>query len=245
MNRFRLTLEYDGAGFSGWQIQPRQETVQGVLEEALLPLCQESVRVIGSGRTDAGVHALEQVAHFDTSAHHDAAVYLRALNATTPRSVTVHAVSEVSRTFDARRSARYREYLYRIVDRPNAPALDRHRVWHQRRRLDLERMQAALSLCRGKHDFSSFRAAACQAKHPVRTVRRAEIRRSGDDIAIILGADAFLHHMVRNIVGTLVPVGLGRLSVERFSGILHARDRKQAGATAPPHGLYLRRVLYD
>lgn len=246
MARFRLTLEYDGSGFRGWQ---RQQdgivTVQGVLESALARLCGHAVTVLGAGRTDAGVHATGQVAHFDTVCPREPWVFLRALNVMTPESVTVLAVEEVDNRFHARFSAVYREYFYRVMAaRSAAPALDRRRVWHHPRPLDVERMRLSSEVLLGTHDFSAFRASFCQAKDPVRTLTRMEVNTVGSEIHIRVGADGFLQHMVRNIVGTLSKIGRQEWPPSMMQEILVSGDRTKAGPTVPPWGLYLDRVLY-
>ncbi|MBF0401110.1 MAG: tRNA pseudouridine(38-40) synthase TruA [Magnetococcales bacterium] len=246
MARYRLTLEYDGGGFRGWQ---RQQdgivTVQGVLEDALARLCGHSVTVLGAGRTDAGVHATGQVAHFDTTRPREPWVILRAVNVMTPELLTVLAVEEVDDRFHARYSAVYREYFYRVLaGRSSAPALDRRRVWHHPRPLDVERMRLAASALLGRHNFSAFRASFCQAKDPVRTLSRMEVEAVGGEIHIRVGADGFLQHMVRNIVGTLSVIGRAEWSPSMMEQILRSEDRTKAGPTVPPWGLYLERVLY-
>ncbi|MBF0627309.1 MAG: tRNA pseudouridine(38-40) synthase TruA [Magnetococcales bacterium] len=242
--RYRLTLEYDGSRFSGWQRQaPGVVTVQGVVEQALERLCGHPVLLVGAGRTDTGVHAKGQVAHFDTTCARAPEVFVRALNVLTPPDVTVLDAAEVSAGFNARRAA-WREYLYRIFARRAAPALERARVWHHPGRLDLEAMNQAAQRLVGKHDFSAFRAANCQSLTPVREVSLAELRVVGDEIHFVIRANAFLYHMVRNIVGSLVVTGRGRWSPERFDEVFHSLDRKQAGPMAPAQGLYLMRVHY-
>ncbi len=215
-----------------------------MLEQALVPLCGPDLAVVGAGRTDAGVHALGQVAHFDTDRPRSPQVYLRAINATTPPEVTVLQASRVPFDFHARHSARWREYRYRISQRPSPPALERGRVWHHPVPLMLDGMIRAAALLEGTHDFSAFRAASCQAASPVRTLRQALVTAHGDEIWITLVGNAFLHHMVRNVVGSLVRVGLGRWSVEDFRTVFESRDRTRAAATAPSQGLYLVRVIY-
>ncbi|MBF0162612.1 MAG: tRNA pseudouridine(38-40) synthase TruA [Magnetococcales bacterium] len=246
MARYRLTLEYDGGGFRGWQRQREGiVTVQSVLEEALARLCGHQVTVLGAGRTDTGVHATGQVAHFDTDHPREPWVFLRALNVMTPETVTVLAVEAVEADFHARFSAVYREYRYRVLAaRSAAPALDRRRLWHHPRPLDVERMREAAVDLLGTHNFSAFRAAFCQAKDPVRTLSRMEIERVQGEIHFWIGANGFLQHMVRNIVGTLSLVGRGEWSPSVVGEILLSQDRRQAGPTVPPWGLYLERVLY-
>ncbi|MBF0137558.1 MAG: tRNA pseudouridine(38-40) synthase TruA [Magnetococcales bacterium] len=244
MVRFRLDIEYAGEGFAGWQRQASGTTLQGVLEDALARLCGHPVTLMGAGRTDAGVHALGQVAHFDTCRPRPEKVLVRALNSTTPPAVTVLRAVQVPRTFHARYSARYREYFYRISDRETPPALERGRLWHVPFALAEDKMRRAAQVLLGTHDFSAFRAAKCQAKSPIRIVSRMEIQRLEKEIRIVMGANSFLHHMVRNIVGSLVLVGQGKESVAWFARIFANRDRTRAGATAPPQGLYLNRILY-
>ncbi|MBF0139023.1 MAG: tRNA pseudouridine(38-40) synthase TruA [Magnetococcales bacterium] len=243
--RYRLLLEYDGSHFSGWQRQPDQATVQGVLEQQLLPLCGHPVLVVGAGRTDAGVHALGQVAHFDTPHPRDPQVFVRALNATTPEQVTVLKCQEVTDDFHARFSARYREYHYRLHLRPTPSAIQRHRSWHIGRPLDINAMLQAGHSLLGIHDFSAFRAASCQAKSPIRNLYRLEISRHNDELTMIFGANGFLHHQVRNMVGSLLQTGTGRWSAQQFHQVFASRNRNLAAATAPPWGLYLTRVAYE
>jgi len=242
--RYRLLLEYDGGHFFGWQRQPHVATVQGHLEQRLGVLCGHPVQVVGAGRTDTGVHALGQVAHFDTSNPRAGDVFVRALNATTPRSLTVLACCQVPPEFHARYSARYREYLYRLHLRPQPSALNRERLWHVGLPLDAVAMEKAASVLLGTHDFSAFRAASCQSKSPVRVMYRLELIQREAELHLVFGANGFLHHQVRNMVGSLVQVGSGRYSVQQFEKIFISRDRTQAAATAPPWGLYLTRVDY-
>ena len=245
MARFRMTLEYDGGGFRGWQRQlDGIVTVQGVLETALVRLCGHKICVIGSGRTDSGVHATGQVAHFDTTCLREPGVFVRALNALTPATVTILAVEEVDENFHARFSAIYREYFYRILTRREAPALERQRIWHHPRPLDINVMSTEATVLLGTHDFSSFRAAFCQAKNPVRTLSRLDVEPVGAEIHIRVGANGFLQHMVRNIVGTLTLVGRGEWPPSTLQKVLIGKDRTLAGPTAPPWGLYFDRVLY-
>lgn len=244
MQRYRLRLEYDGAFFHGWQRQEGQLSVQEVLETALERVCGHPVRVIGAGRTDAGVHASGQVAHFDTQRPRDGATLRRAVNALTPVGVTVLEVMETTPDFHARFDATQREYVYRILNRASPPALERDRVWHVRQPLDVRVMAAALTPLLGTHDFSAFRAAACQARNPVRTLTMAEVIRQGEEVHLRFGANAFLHHMVRNLVGSVVKVGRGEVSEVWLKELLDGRDRTRAAATAPPQGLVLTRVVY-
>ncbi|MBF0124205.1 MAG: tRNA pseudouridine(38-40) synthase TruA [Magnetococcales bacterium] len=244
MARFRLEMEYDGSCFHGWQRQVGHLSVQEALEQALSRLCGHSVTVIGAGRTDAGVHALGQVAHFDTHKVRPESAIQRAVNALTPAAVTVTQCTMVDERFHARFSACYREYLYRIGDPPWPAVFERCYRLHHPGRLDDSKMAQAAAWLLGSHDFSAFRAAECQAKTAVRHVSRLELCRHGDEIRMVIGADGFLYHMVRNIVGSLLLVGQGRWSVEQFVRVAQAGNRQAAGPTAPPHGLYLVRVLY-
>jgi tRNA pseudouridine38-40 synthase len=244
VSRFRLTLEYDGSLFSGWQVQPAAQTVQGVLETALARLFGQPVRVIGAGRTDAGVHATAQVAHFDSPFERPVRDIVRALNAMTPPGLSVLAAEKVDSEFHARYSAFYREYRYKIFLRPEPPALDRDRVWHFPRPLDSDTMREGCSYLLGTHDFSAFRAASCSAPNPVRTVSTLLLEQEGAVLIITIGANAFLYHMVRNIVGSLVKVGLGDWPPIRIQEILAGRDRAEAGPMAPATGLYLTKVAY-
>ncbi|MEO5346629.1 MAG: tRNA pseudouridine(38-40) synthase TruA [Magnetococcus sp. YQC-9] len=242
--RYRLTLEYDGSRYSGWQRQaPGMVTVQGVVEEALERLCGHPVLLVGAGRTDTGVHALGQVAHFDTFRPRDPEVFRRALNVLTPPDVTILEAARVADGFNARRAA-WREYRYRILPRRAASALDRARVWHHPGRLDLDAMNRAAECLVGTHDFSAFRSANCQSLTPVREVMRAQTLIVGEEFHFVIRANAFLYHMVRNLVGSLALVGRGKWSPERFAEVFAGLDRRAAGPMAPAHGLYLARVHY-
>jgi tRNA pseudouridine38-40 synthase len=240
----KLTIEYDGSRYCGWQVQAKEETIQAVVERALSTLLGKSTRVIASGRTDAGVHALGQVANFHCEGHPDLFRVQRGLNALTPEDITVKEVEVVADAFDARRDGRARLYEYRILNRSTPSPFHLRRAWHVHEPLDVDAMRAAIGSLVGEHDFSSFRAAGCDAAHPVRTVYRTSLDRSGDLLIFTIEATAFLRHMVRNVVGTLVEVGRRERSVKDFADLLVARDRTLAGRTAPPHGLYLVKVEY-
>jgi tRNA pseudouridine38-40 synthase len=245
MPRYKLTLEYDGSGLVGWQRQANGLSVQEVLEAAVERFCGVPVTVHGAGRTDAGVHALGQTAHLDLPREASPDVIRNALNHhVKPHAVAVLAVEGVDEHFDARRSARGRVYLYRILNRRPPPALERGRVWHVGPRLDAEAMQAAAQLLIGKHDFTTFRDSLCQAKSPVKTLDRLDVARLGDEIRIEARARSFLHHQVRNMVGTLKLVGAGKWRVADVAAALAARDRRAGGPTAPSDGLYLVEVVY-
>ncbi len=245
MPRCKLTLEYDGAGLVGWQRQKNGLSVQQIVEEAAEKFCGEPVRVHGAGRTDAGVHARGQCAHLDLPRAYAPDAIRNALNQhMKPHPVTILAAEPVADSFDARRSARGRVYLYRILNRRPPPSLERGRVWHVGRPLDDAVMREAARLLLGRHDFSSFRDSLCQARSPVKTLDALEVTRAGDEILVEARARSFLHHQVRNMVGTLKLVGEGKWRASDVAGALAARDRRAGGPTAPAEGLYLVRVVY-
>lgn len=245
MTRFKLTLEYDGGGFVGWQRQENGPSVQQAVEEAVRAFCGEDVTVHAAGRTDAGVHALGQVAHFDIARETSADTVRDALNFhLKPAPIAVLRAEAVGPDFHARFSATARAYLYRIVNRRAPLTLDRGRAWHVLQPLDAEAMQTAAQVLVGRHDFTSFRAVLCQAKSPVKTLDALEVTRDGAELRITARARSFLHHQVRNIVGTLKLVGEGKWTRDDVARALAARDRAAAGPTAPAEGLYLTEVRY-
>lgn len=245
MVRIALGLEYDGGAFCGWQSQPEGCGVQDALEAALAGIAAEPVRAVTAGRTDAGVHALHQVVHFDTSAARPENAWVRGVNALLPAGVGVLWARQVPEAFHARFSAFERRYQYRLLNRPVRPALMAGKVGWFHHSLDLDAMRRGAAHLVGEHDFSAFRAAGCQAKSPVKNLRRLDIRREGDLILFDLAAGAFLHHMVRNIVGCLVYVGKGKHPPEWIGRLLESRDRRLAAPTFSPDGLYLAGVGYD
>lgn len=245
MTRFRLTLEYDGTPFVGWQRQDNGPSVQAAIEKAVFAFSGEHITVQGAGRTDAGVHALGQVAHFDIERETPADTVRDALNFyLRPHPITVLATEVAVGDFHSRFSATGREYLYRIINRRSPLAVELYRAWHVIPSLDAEAMHAAAQVLVGTHDFSSFRTAACQADSPVKTLDAISVTRVGDEVCISLKARSFLHSQVRIITGTLRTVGEGKWGAADLAGALDARDRTAAGQTAPPDGLYLVRVSY-
>jgi len=245
MPRYKLTIEYDGTPFSGWQVQDNAPTVQGALEGAVKAICGDDVRVHGAGRTDAGVHALGQVAHCDIAKSFAPGRLRDGLNAhLRPNPIAVLAAEIVPETFEARFSAVKRHYLYRISNTRANLALDVNRVWRVPRRLDAEAMHQAAQRLLGKHDFSTFRDSECQAKSPEKTLDRFDVVREGDAVDIATSARSFLHSQVRSMVGSLVWVGEGRWGADDLAAALAARDRAACGPVAPPEGLYLVKVDY-
>ncbi len=245
MPRYKLIIEYDGTPFSGWQIQDTALTVQGALETAVKAASGEDVRVHGAGRTDAGVHALAQVAHCDIAKPFPPGRLRDALNAhLRPHPIAVLSAEIVPETFEARFSAIKRHYLYRIANTRANLALDIGRVWRVPRRLDADAMHRAAQRLIGKHDFTTFRDTECQAKSPDKTLDQLDVTRQGDAISIVTSARSFLHSQVRSMVGSLVWVGEGRWSADDLASALGARNRAACGPVAPPEGLYLVRVDY-
>lgn len=254
MHRWKIIIEYNGAGFSGWQRQKNAISVQQVLEEALYKFCQQKIVIHVAGRTDAGVHALGQVAHFDLdygARSLEGFDLMKALNFhLLPHPICIIAAHKVDADFHARFHAVNKLYRYRIIQRPSFLALDRGTAWHFKRALNISAMQEAAQHLLGHHDFTTFRASECQAKSPIRTLDRLDITarpydgQGGREIILETEGRSFLHHQVRNMVGTLVLVGEGKWQPDQVKLALDAKDRKAGGPTAPPDGLYLVRIDY-
>ena len=255
MKRIALGIQYDGRQWQGWQTQPHRKTVQDTLEAALAKFCQQSVATVCAGRTDSGVHAIEQVVHFDTEAEREFFAWVRGLNAFLPATIAVRWAAEVAGAtqasgaeqdaFHARFSAQARTYHYLIYNHPVRSPLWSGRSGWVFRPLRVEAMQAAAQALIGTHDFSAFRAAECQAHSPVRTMHTITLQRQGELILVTLKANAFLHHMVRNIVGSLIQVGIGNAAEAWVGEVLAARNRDLAAPTFSPDGLYLAKIDYD
>lgn len=243
--RVALGLEYDGSAFCGWQTQPSRCGVQDRLEAALALIAGDLVETVCAGRTDAGVHALEQIVHFDTGAHRPCSAWVRGVNASLPAGIAVIWAHEADDEFHARYSARRRHYRYVLLNHAVRPAAAHGRVGWFHMPLDVERMRQAASLLTGQHDFSAFRSSQCQARSPVRELEPISIERRGAYVVFDFSANAFLHHMVRNLVGTLVFVGKGKHPPGWAGDVLRNRDRSQAAPTFDASGLYLARVEYD
>ena len=243
--RIALGIEYDGSQFCGWQFQDHSPSVQASVEFAIGKVAAQSIRVICAGRTDTGVHALNQVVHFDCDAVRNERAWVLGCNANLPKSVVVTWAKEVSPEFHARFSARRRRYRYIIFNRSVRPTFLAYRVCWQHKKLDAERMAAAAQYLIGRHDFSAYRAAGCQAKDPTREVYGLSVWRQEDLIFIDIEANAFLHHMVRNIAGVLMTIGCGEQDIDWSKQVLLGKDRKLGGITAVAHGLYLTDVEYD
>ena len=245
MPRYKLTVEYDGRPFAGWQIQADQLTVQGLLTAAVEALSGDKTLVQGAGRTDAGVHARAQVAHADLTKEWDTDTIRDALNAhLRPHPIAILAAERAADDFNARTSAIRRHYLYRIINRRADLTLEAGRAWRVPRPLDAAAMHKAAQRLIGKHDFTTFRSTECQAKSPVKTLDILKVERSGEDVYVTSVARSFLHNQVRSMVGSLVPVGEGKWSPDDLAKALEARDRAACGPVAPPDGLYLIKVEY-
>ncbi|NNG14409.1 MAG: tRNA pseudouridine(38-40) synthase TruA [Gammaproteobacteria bacterium] len=244
MKKIALGIEYNGSAYNGWQKQKHGTGVQEPLEKALSYVADEEIKVVCAGRTDSGVHAASQVVHFETNAERDEQAWRQGTNTKLPNDICVNWAMPVDDEFHARFSALKRYYRYVICTRRVQPAILNNLVSWDYRSFDTQRMQQAAACLRGEHDFSSYRAVHCQAHSPIRTVHQLEVRRSGDFIFIDIEANAFLHHMVRNITGVLMAIGAGEKPVNWAEEVLAHRDRRLGGVTAPPHGLYFMKVSY-
>jgi len=245
MPRYKLTIEYDGTGYYGWQRQNDFKTIQGTIESAIKSFSGQEIELFAAGRTDAGVHAIGQIAHFDLDKEFPEWQITKAINFyLKDEGIVILDTKIVNESFHARFSAHRRAYCYKILNRSSRSALDAHRAWHVKEALDIEKMQQAANLLIGHHDFSSFRAAGCQASSAQITLDEVKIHQEGQLILINVKAKSFLYHMVRNIAGSLVEVGKGDITIEKLNGILESRNRQMACVTAPAHGLYFTSVKY-
>jgi tRNA pseudouridine38-40 synthase len=245
MRNIKLTIEYEGKSYLGWQVQPKGPTVQGTIEEQLRRLTRETVHLISSGRTDAGVHAIGQVAHFKTQHPMDCPTLRRALNSLLPADIMIREVEEVDQDFHARKDCKSKVYEYRVLNRNVRSVFLREYAWHISQPLDLGEMKKAAQRLIGEYDFSSFRSVGTPTRTAVRNVIRAEWKRDREGLLTFeIEANGFLKQMVRAIVGTLVEVGKKKITPEDFGQILESRDRTKAGPTAPAHGLFLKEVKY-
>jgi tRNA pseudouridine38-40 synthase len=245
IKNFKITIEYDGTRYHGWQRQKNDRTIQEEIEKAVGAITGQTVALTGSGRTDAGVHAYGQVANFKCETSLAAQDLFGGLNSLTADDIVIHSCEQVDASFHARYDAKSKIYVYTFLNRPSPAAIGRHYAWHIRKKLDLESMRAAGAHLLGSHDFKAFEGAGSPRPHTTRNIMNASLVEEGDGyLAFEIEADGFLRFMVRNIVGTLVKVGLGKISPEEFKRILKSRDREQAGATAPAHGLCLVKVIY-
>jgi tRNA pseudouridine38-40 synthase len=245
MRNIKLLIEYDGTNYLGWQVQPGGPTIQGMLEEKLSRLTGERIHLIGSGRTDSGVHALGQVAHFKTQCQMDIRTIQRALNSLLPPNIVIQKVDEVDEGFHARKHSKSKVYEYRILNRNLRSVFHHGYVWHIPQRLNLTEMKKAAQSLIGEHDFSAFRTVGSPTRTTIRRVIRAEWKRGRDGlIRFEVEANGFLKQMVRSIVGTLVEIGRGKMNAADFRKILNSKDRKEAGPTAPAQGLFLKEVKY-
>ncbi len=245
MRKIKLLLEYDGTSYHGWQVQPNGPTIQEVVEEKITIMTRHPARLVASGRTDAGVHALGQIASFTTDTRIPAEGFRKGLNSLLPPDIRILSAEDADPDFHPQFMAKRKTYLYRILNSETPSAVYRNFSWHVPLPLNLPVMEETAKFLIGVHDFSSFQAADADTTNAVREVLRAEWRAEGNFLCFTIQANGFLRHMVRNIVGTLVNVGKGRTSGEEFRRILDSRDRRQAGPTAPPQGLFLVRVSYE
>lgn len=245
-NTFKLIIEYDGTGFHGWQRQKKDRTVQETIEKALAVMTREKIALIGSGRTDAGVHALGQTASFKTRSRLKAEIFFNGLNSLLPDDVVIRACEPMPESFHARFDVITKRYRYHILNHAIAPAIGRQFIWHIRKPLDTSAMTQAAGILVGSHDFKAFEGTGSPRDHTVRTVTESSlVDAGGGSLTYDIQANGFLRFMVRNIVGTLVEVGLGKIAAHEVRDILASKDRSRAGATAPPQGLFLMDVTYE
>lgn len=245
MRNIKLVIEYDGTHYHGWQIQPNAVSIQETIEDRLKKIIQEEIRLIAAGRTDAGVHAIEQVANFSTKSRLDINNIQRGLNSLLPPDIAIKEISEAEQDFHARYSAKSKIYRYVILNRRFPSPLYRNFSWFIPFKLDIKEMKNAVQCLVGEHDFSSFKASGCNSHNPIREVYGISVDKDTKGFIIFeIEANAFLKQMVRNIVGTLTDVGKGKIGVSEFEEILRAKDRKKAGITAPPQGLFLAKIKY-
>lgn len=245
MKNIKIIIEYDGTDYHGWQCQANLSTVQETIEDAIWKITRENVKITGSGRTDAGVHAIGQVANFFIETQMDPETLQKALNSTLPRDISIIKTQEVPDGFHAQFNSRSKVYEYRIFNRPHPPALQRNRVWHIQEKLDTKKMREAAAYLEGTHDFSVFATADITVKTTVRTVKRVHVRKTREGIILVeIEGDGFLKRMVRMITGTLVETGRGKLAPEEFGQILAEGQKTKNVLTAPPSGLFLKKVIY-
>jgi len=244
VKNFKITIEYDGGRYCGWQRQTHDPTIQAEIEKALKTITGRKISVIGSGRTDAGVHALAQVANFKCDTKLNPQDFSAAINSLTPGDIVITGCQQVDDTFHARYSVKSKTYIYKILNRSNPAALCRQYAWHIRKELNLEAMRTALTHIIGSHDFKAFEGVGSPRSSTTRCVLGANLRKEAQYLLFEIEADGFLRFMVRNIVGTLVQVGLAKITPDDFKCILASKDRSQAGPTAPAHGLFLKNVNY-
>ena len=245
MSRYKATLEYDGTEFEGWQAQPHGNTIQQFIEKAFAEINLKNIKIFGSGRTDTGVHALGQVFHFNYDHNLECEKIILGLNHfLKKKSVSILSLEKSSEDFDARRDAVNRTYLYKILNRNSPPAIQRNKLWHVSKKLNIIQMQAAAKIFLGEHDFTTFRSISCEAKSPVRTIIHSEIFENGNEVLYKIKSRSFLQHQVRSLVGALKLVGEGKWTIEDLDSVLKSKDRKNCATPAPSCGLYLERVEY-
>ena len=245
MRNIKLTIEYDGKDFNGWQKQPTKLNIQGTIEQAIKQITGEEVQLNASGRTDAGVHALGQVANFKTNSQIPIEKFAIAINSRLKRSIVIKKAEEVDERFHSRLNCKKKTYRYIINNSPEGTAIYRNLETHIPQKLDVEKMQEAVKYFEGEHDFKAFKASGTSSKSSVRTIYKAEVYKEGDKIFIELTGNGFLYNMVRIIAGTLVDVGIGKIKTDEIPEIIKMQKRENAGKTLPPNGLYLLKVMYE